>query len=268
MESSDLYYKEIRHCDLLTADSERKLFADYRTCSKCQYNYTEPASVACCPVCSTPRNFDARKRLVTGSVRYVAKVARDYLKHARGERHGEDLLLALVSAGNLGLLVAIDRFDLSRGTRFLTYAAWWVREKILEELDSMGSIRIPAYHQKAARHKWNTSQDPTVSFPGVSVESIDGEFDAPADAEDSSFFEQSNGFAYVLDVLKTLNIGVRDRYVLYLSYGCRENPRTLRQIAARLDVSPEAVREIRLRASNRLRAYMASDGVARLDDVV
>lgn len=267
MESSDLYYKEIRNCDLLTATSERKLFADYRTCSKCQYNYTEPASVAACPVCSTPRNFDARKRLVTGSVRYVAKVARDYLKHARGERHGEDLLLALVSAGNLGLLVAIDRFDLSRGTRFLTYAAWWVREKILEELDSMGSIRIPAYYQKAARARWRDSSAPESDFPGAEMDSLEAAEHIAEPGEATSSIESDQGRIYVRKVLAGAALTLRERYITAVLFGWREQPRTLRQASLRVGLSAEAVRDIRRRVTVKTRDYMADDGVSTTDDV-
>lgn len=267
MESSDLYYKEIRHCDLLTADSERKLFANYRTCSKCQYNYTEPASVACCPVCSTPRNFDARKRLVTGSVRYVAKVARDYLKHARGERHGEDLLLALVSAGNLGLLVAIDRFDLSRGTRFLTYAAWWVREKILEELDSMGSIRIPAYYQKAARARWRDGAAPNSDFPGVDIEPLDAAEHIPVGNDESGILDAHQGREYVRHVLSNSGLTLRERYLTTVLFGWREPPRTLRQASLRVGLSAEAVRDIRRRISTKTRDYMVDDCVTTVSDV-
>lgn len=266
MESSDLYYKEIRHCDLLTADSERKLFADYRTCSKCQYNYTEPASVACCPVCSTPRNFDARKRLVTGSVRYVAKVARDYLKHARGERHGEDLLLALVSAGNLGLLVAIDRFDLSRGTRFLTYAAWWVREKILEELDSMGSVRVPAYQLKASRAKWRAGNGQDDA--GYGVVAVSSEFDdEPAPESDTIDVHLENGRQYLSRVFYCTKLTAKERYVILLSYGLRERPKTLRQVATRLNVSAESIRHMKVRALQKLGAQFSKDDVASTDDI-
>lgn len=266
MEAADLYYKAIRGADLLTASRERELFALYRTCSKCGYNYSEPAAVACCPTCSTDRNLHARSQIVNGAVRYVAKVARDYLKHARGERHGEDLLLALVSAGNYGLLIAVDRFDLSRGTRFLTYAAWWVREKILEELDSMGSVRVPAYYQKALRAKWRDGTTKDVEFPGTVVEPLTTIEDTAAEVDPSSPQVTQEGQLYVRRALSECATP-RERYVAYLLSGVREEPKTLRQVAARLGVSPEAVRDMRTRTYRRLREHLSDNYLEASSDV-
>jgi RNA polymerase primary sigma factor len=267
MEASDLYYKDIRNFELLTGPKERMLFDLYRTCSACQYKYTEPASIDRCPVCNHPRNLAARSQLVTGAVRYVAKVARDYLKHSRGERHGEDLLLALVSAGNLGLLVAVDRFDLSRGTRFLTYAAWWIREKILEELDSMGSIRIPAYQQKAARARWRDGTSAESDFPGAVIESLDLAAEQADDKDYTADFDERMSKAVINQVLRDLDLSLRERYAIKLLYGFREAPRTLRQIAQRTGISSEAVRDIRRRVTARTKNALEDLELSSLSDI-
>ncbi len=267
MEASDLYYKEIRHAQLLTAPLEQDLLRAYRTCANCQYIYVEPATVKLCPACDTPRNLEARARLVSGAVRYVAKVARDYLKHARGERHGEDLLLALVSAGNLGLLVAVDRFDVSRGTRFLTYAAWWIREKILEELDAMGSVRIPAYYQKALRSKWRDGTSKETEFPGAVIEDAAALEDKPDGVDLLDAPISADAQHYVRTVLSELRIPARERYAVCLLAGVREEPKTLRQVATRIGVSPEAVRDIRSRVYKRMHDAMARQDVDSVADV-
>jgi RNA polymerase sigma-32 factor len=74
------------------------------------------------------RRFDdhaAADRLVTGNLRFVVKIAFEYRTY--GVR-----LLDLIQEGNLGLLVAVDRFDPGRGVRLTTYAVWWIRAYIQE----------------------------------------------------------------------------------------------------------------------------------------
>jgi RNA polymerase primary sigma factor len=76
----------------------------------------------------------ARERLVTANLRFVVRVAREYA--GRGLT-----LMELVSEGNLGLLSAVDRFDETRGFKFITYAVWWIRQAILKALAQAGRVR-------------------------------------------------------------------------------------------------------------------------------
>src|SRR3954470_16891081 len=71
------------------------------------------------------RDPEAAERLVTGNLRFVVKIAFEYRTY--GVR-----LLDLIQEGNLGLLVAVDRFDPGRGVRLTTYAVWWIRAYIQE----------------------------------------------------------------------------------------------------------------------------------------
>jgi len=81
----------------------------------------------------------ARSRFVSGNLGLVVLLAKRY----------SDRLLSLgdrVQEGNLGLLKAVERFDPERGTRFSTYAAWWIRHSITRALVNRGrKIRIPAH---------------------------------------------------------------------------------------------------------------------------
>jgi RNA polymerase primary sigma factor len=80
---------------------------------------------------------DARKRIILANLRLVVHVARAY--------RGRGLpLLDLIEEGNLGLIMAVDRFEPERGLRFSTYAAIWIRQAILRGVaEQARSLRIP-----------------------------------------------------------------------------------------------------------------------------
>jgi RNA polymerase primary sigma factor len=80
---------------------------------------------------------EARKRIILGNLRLVVHVARSY--------RGRGLpLLDLIEEGNLGLIMAADRFEPERGLRFSTYASIWIRQAILRGLaEQSRSLRIP-----------------------------------------------------------------------------------------------------------------------------
>lgn len=264
--SVDTYYADVKNMPLLTAVLERDLFTAYRTCAGCGRTFTEGAAQARCPDCHAPRNLQARERLVRGALRFVVKMARDYAKRAKGERHGEELLLALISAGNLGLLVAVDRFSMAVGTRFLTYAAWWVREKILEELDSMGVVRVPAYRQKAQRSRWKQSTG-DVEAPAVTLTTLDDLDRCVGDSRQETDLLNRHGAGTVSRVLRDAGLSIRDRYILTLHLGIREDPKSLRQISLRVGYSPERTRLIRREALDTLRGALDDAWVDDVSDV-
>jgi RNA polymerase sigma-32 factor len=76
---------------------------------------------------------DAAARLVTSNLRFVVKIAFEYRTY--GMR-----LLDLIQEGNLGLMVAVKRFDPTRGVRLTTYAVWWIRAYIQEHIRRTWSL--------------------------------------------------------------------------------------------------------------------------------
>lgn len=89
--------------------------------------------------CAADRYLRARNRFVCSNLRLVAMVADRY--------SGRSMALAdRVQEGNLGLIKAVERFDPDHGTRFSTYAVWWIRHAITRALVDRGrTVRIPAH---------------------------------------------------------------------------------------------------------------------------
>ena len=99
--SGESYLREINQVPLLTPEEEFKLAARYR-----KYNDREAA-----------------EQLVTSNLRFVVKVAFEYKTY--GVR-----LLDLIQEGNIGLMMAVKKFDPYKGYRFISYAIWWIRAYI------------------------------------------------------------------------------------------------------------------------------------------
>jgi RNA polymerase primary sigma factor len=114
------YFKEIKDTPLLTAQEERRLA--YRMRSK------NPAI-----------RSQAREKFIRANLRLVISIAKNY--------QNQGIPLAdLIEEGNLGLLYALDRFDIRRKCRFSTYATWWIRQAIRRAFINVGkSVRMPAY---------------------------------------------------------------------------------------------------------------------------
>jgi RNA polymerase primary sigma factor len=112
-----MYLAEIAPYRVLSREEERALFA-----------------------CVARGEEGAHERFVRHNLRLVVAVARRY---ADIPTVG---LLDLIQEGNLGLLRAIERFDLARGQKFSTYAVWWIRQAISRYLhEHVGAVRLPNY---------------------------------------------------------------------------------------------------------------------------
>jgi len=112
----ETYLREINATPLLTSQEELDLAAEI-----------------------SQGSHEARDRMVRANLRLVVNIARSYT--------GKGLSLQdLIEEGNLGLLRAVEGFDPSMGTRFSTYASYWIKQSIKRSLiNSAKTIRIPAY---------------------------------------------------------------------------------------------------------------------------
>lgn len=79
----------------------------------------------------------AKDKIVNANLRFVVNIAKKY-KNSGME------FLDLISEGNIGLLTAIEKFDVSKGYHFISYAVWWIRQSILKSIcEKSRSIRLP-----------------------------------------------------------------------------------------------------------------------------
>jgi len=262
------YFSDLRGNSLVPQKEEQALVKAYRTCPSCRASYALGSSDTKCRKCGAARNFKARDRLISGALRFVVKVAKEYAYRTRGPSFENEVLTGLISAGNVGLLVAADRFDATRNTKFLTYAAWWVREKILEELDGQGIIRVPAHKQKALRAQRKYGGGTEVEAPHVTLDDVES-IDSAGHCDDrlESDLVNTYGVSVLRDALDAMALRERDKYIVLAYYGAREEPKNLRQISKRVDLSSERVRQIKKDTMAQLRIHLMSSQVSSSRDV-
>ena len=95
-----------------------------------------------------PEGERAKERLVTANLRFVVSVAKQY-------QHQGLTLTDLIDEGNIGLVKAAEKFDETRGFKFISYAVWWIRQSILQAIAEQSRIvRLPL-NQSGALSKIN-----------------------------------------------------------------------------------------------------------------
>ncbi|MBR1721896.1 MAG: RNA polymerase sigma factor RpoD/SigA [Treponema sp.] len=113
-ETLDAYLKDLHRIPLLTPEEEKDLAVKAAN-----------GSVA------------AKNKLVNANLRFVVAIAKTY------QNRGFELM-DLISEGNLGLMTAVEHFDVSKGYKFISYAVWWIRQSIQKALsDRSRAIRLP-----------------------------------------------------------------------------------------------------------------------------
>ena len=256
--SLDKYLQEIGRKDLITVDEEVELAQKIKQGDQA-----------------------ALDKLVSANLRFVVSVAKQYQNQGLS-------LPDLIDEGNLGLIKAAQKFDETRGFKFISYAVWWIRQSILQALAEQSRIvRLPLNQvgslnkigKALQRFEQENERRPSpaelaeqldvpekiadtmkVSGRHVSVDApfVDGEDNSLLDVlpnEDSpmadSSLTQESLSKEVNRALEQLNPRERDILKMFFGIGCQEM--TLEEIGAKFDLTRERVRQIKEKAIRRLK---------------
>ncbi len=259
--SLDKYLQEIGRVDLITAEEEVELARKIKQGDE-----------------------GALNRLVKANLRFVVSVSKQYQNQGLS-------LPDLINEGNLGLIKAAQRFDETRGFKFISYAVWWIRQSILQALAEQSRIvRLPLnkigsinkINKAYAKLEQQLEREPTADEVAVTMDLMPQEvfetlrnsgrhvsMDAPLSVNDEGgsmydVMEEKDSLSpdkqLLIDSLRqeierSLNtLTTREADVVRLYFGLNgATSLTLEEIGARFDLTRERVRQIKEKAVRRLK---------------
>lgn len=269
-----IYLREINNVPLLSRDEEVELAKKAKNGDK-----------------------QAKNKIVQANLRFVVNIAKKY------QNQGIDLC-DLISEGNIGLLTAIDRFDVAKGYHFISYAVWWIRQAILKAIgEKSRAIRVPQncanelvrikHAKKAISGNKNENEEleeiarmldmdkkHILEMINISKDMIS--LDAPVSSynennmnlantiEDTSFGAPDSTVmleAFNTELNNVINtLKPKEATVLRMRYGIGvEKPMSLHEVAKHCNLSKERIRQIE---KNALRGMQYSKRKERLEAFV
>ena len=230
----------------------------------------------------------AIEKLASANLRFVVSVAKQYQNQGLS-------LPDLINEGNLGLIKAAEKFDETRGFKFISYAVWWIRQSIMQAINEQSRIvRLPLnqvsslskYRKAVAVFEQENQRKPSPEELAIILEipkskviatmkvagrhvSVDAPFQ---EGEDNSLLDVlSDGDSPVAD--KTLiqeslrkeihrvfaTLDERESKILQFSYGIGVEEMSLEEIGQQFGLTRERVRQIREKAIKRLRTTSRSN---------
>lgn len=224
----------------------------------------------------------ALDKLTRANLRFVVSVAKQYQNQGLS-------LPDLINEGNLGMIRAAQKFDETRGFKFISYAVWWIRQSILQALAEQSRIvRLPLnqvgslnkINKELSRFEQEHERRPSaeelaerldlaadkvadtlkVSGRHISVDApfVDGEDNSLLDVlvnDDSPMADtRLNQESLAKEVNRALQqLGDRERDILKMFFGIGCQEMTLEEIGAKFDLTRERVRQIKEKAIRRLK---------------
>ncbi len=230
----------------------------------------------------------AIEKLTSANLRFVVSVAKQYQNQGLS-------LPDLINEGNLGLIKAAEKFDETRGFKFISYAVWWIRQSIMQAINEQSRIvRLPLnqvsslskYHKAVAEFEQKNRRKPSPEELAIILEvsrdkivatmKVSGRHisvDAPfAEGEDNSLLDVlSDDDSPIADgglMRESLSKEIerafstltdRERQILKLSFGIGGIEMSLEEIGQQFGLTRERVRQIREKAIKRLRTTSRSN---------
>ena len=226
-------------------------------------------------------DIQARDKLIRAHLKFVVSVARKY-------RNQGLPLQDLINEGNIGLIKAAEKFDETRGIRFISYAVWWIRQSIVQALaEEAGIVRVPLQqvntHNRVNRvskqfvqtnERWPSNEELAIMLDMSSDKVSQSANTGRSLSVDANLAQGEN--TTLLDVLvnddapmadglladKTLmndleqslaTLDERQKTVVRMCYGIGEEQFSMAEIGQRLGITRERVRQIRDKALRKLR---------------
>ncbi len=263
MEALKVYIKEVRTIPLLAMEDEIELSNKIKKGDE-----------------------QARKKMIRANLRLVINIAKRYMNLGTP-------FLDLIEEGNLGLMKAVEKFNPKRGYRFSTYAAWWIRQKIIRSLAQQGKmVRLPVYmnerivkwkriKEQMAQKLKRTPRDEEIAkkfdldldkigeinfWLSAKTSSLEAHVDDEGDGQIMDLIENRDTDSPSLNIERSMEkehvdglLGMmtdREREVLDMRFGLLDGkPHTLAEVGDKLKISRERVRQIEEDALKKLRQF-------------
>jgi len=211
--------------------------------------------------------------ILEGNLRFVITVAKQY--------QNQGLPLSdLIAEGNLGLIKAAQRFDHTKGFRFISYAVWWVKQSIIQSLnDNARTVRLPVnitnniskLKKEMAYFEQENCRKPEMGEMDLSIlnqphcmslnETINEDGDEMLDIiQDNTFESPDESFQKESDLLKAelekalSALSVREKNIIELYFGLNGTALTLEEIGDEYGLTKERIRQVKEKALRKLRA--------------